>query len=187
MIIDFLIIALIAGGGIVFFAKDAQGSIPPQSQPIQNNPDRLDASDVDLLARTIWGEARSEGYTGMQAVANVIMNRYALAQSSIIKGQQFGFTIEQIVKKPYQFSVWNANDPNLSKMLAVTSSDQKFRAALQIAEKALSGVLPDITGGADHYLNIPVTRQIRGGTLPSWVDLNRKTADIGRHTFLKLA
>lgn len=37
------------------------------------NPD----GQVDVVARTIWGEARGEGANGMQAVANVIMNRTA--------------------------------------------------------------------------------------------------------------
>ena len=30
---------------------------------------------ADIMARTIYGEARGEGQRGMQAVANVIMNR----------------------------------------------------------------------------------------------------------------
>ena len=33
------------------------------------------SQQVDIVARTIWGEARGEGATGMQAVANVIINR----------------------------------------------------------------------------------------------------------------
>ena len=32
--------------------------------------------DVDILARTIYGEARGEGQEGMEAVACVVMNRY---------------------------------------------------------------------------------------------------------------
>ena len=34
--------------------------------------------EIDTLARTIWGEARGEGSAGMQAVANVVMNRAAI-------------------------------------------------------------------------------------------------------------
>lgn len=30
---------------------------------------------IDIMARTAWGEARGEGQSGMQAVLNVIMNR----------------------------------------------------------------------------------------------------------------
>lgn len=33
------------------------------------------SKEIDVLARTIYGEARGEGMQGMQAVANVVMNR----------------------------------------------------------------------------------------------------------------
>ena len=56
------------------------------------NSGQVDQSDKITLARTIWGEARGEGYSGMQSVANVIMNRYAAAQASVAKAQQFGGT-----------------------------------------------------------------------------------------------
>ncbi len=31
--------------------------------------------DLDIVAKTVWGEARGEGRKGMQAVAEVILNR----------------------------------------------------------------------------------------------------------------
>ena len=31
---------------------------------------------IDVMARTIWGEARGEGLKGMEAVGFVIMKRY---------------------------------------------------------------------------------------------------------------
>ena len=46
-----------------------------------------DNGEIDLLARTIWGEARGDGYTGMKAVANVIMNR-------VQKGSWYGKTVQ---------------------------------------------------------------------------------------------
>lgn len=148
-------------------------------------PQRI--AGIDTLARTIWGEARGQGYSGMQAVASVVMNRYEAAQRSSGKARQYGRTVEEICKKPYQFSVWNKGDPSLKKMLAVNENNADFRRAVSIADKALRGELPDNTGGADHYLNIEFTRKIRrNGTLPDWVDLSRKTASIGAHTFLKL-
>ena len=33
-------------------------------------------ADVDIMARTLWGEARNQGKEGMEAVACVIMNRF---------------------------------------------------------------------------------------------------------------
>ena len=142
------------------------------------NSGQVDQSDKITLARTIWGEARGEGYSGMQSVANVIMNRYAAAQASVAKAQQFGGTVEDICKKPYQFSAWNTSDPNFAKMLEVTDNNAQFRTALDIAERALRGTLPDITGGADHYHTQAVS--------PSWSRGQTVIAQVGSHNFFRL-
>jgi hypothetical protein len=39
--------------------------------------------------------------------------------------------------------------------------------------------------GATHYLNIPLTKQINGGKLPSWVSKMTHLATIGQHDFYK--
>ena len=36
--------------------------------------------EVDVMARTLWGEARSEGVRGLEAVASVILNRVEVAR-----------------------------------------------------------------------------------------------------------
>lgn len=41
----------------------------------------IKAMEVDILARTLWGEGRSEGARGMHAICNVILNRFALTQA----------------------------------------------------------------------------------------------------------
>lgn len=126
--------------------------------------------EIDVLARTIWGEARGEGQRGMQAVANVIMNRVnALSW--------FGNTVESVCKKPYQFSCWNANDPNASQCLRVSDTDAAFRQCLNIAKLAVDGRLADITGNADHYHAV--------GVNPSWAKTYRFTVQIGNHKFYK--
>jgi spore germination cell wall hydrolase CwlJ-like protein len=168
------ILGIVAGLGGLLWANKAQGSLPPVS-----TVPAYTQNDLYTLARTLWGEARSEGYRGMQAVANVVMNRYEAAQESNIKGRQFGRTVAEICQKPYQFSIWNANDPNLPKILAVTEDDQSFRAALQIARDALNGSLPDITNGADHYHTSAVS--------PYWSSGKTPIAQIGSHEFYNLA
>lgn len=126
---------------------------------------------VDTMARTAWGEARGEGSRGMQAVLNVIMNR-------VKKGGWWGATPAEVCTKKSQFSVWNKSDPNYSKMLAVTEADKNFHDAMQLAELAYNGQLPDITGGATNYVNLAALSSI-----PSWVGKMTKTAKIGNHTF----
>ena len=120
----------------------------------------------DLLARTIYGEARGEGKKGMQAVANVVMNR-------VKKGGWWGASIKDVVLKPYQFSCWNENDPNRAIILKAT--DAQLKQAREIADAAIAGTLPDITGGATHYHAKSIT--------PYWAASLTKTASIGNHVF----
>lgn len=127
-----------------------------------------DNNEIDLLARTIWGEARGEGQTGMQAVANVIMNR-------VKKGGWYGATVQDVVLKKWQFSTWNEGDPNREKALSVTVADPNFWTSKKLAALAYNGQLDDITGGATNYHAKSV--------LPSWSMKMTKTASIGNHIF----
>ena len=126
--------------------------------------------EIDLMARTIYGEARGEGLNGMQAVANVIMNR-------VNAGKWYGRTVKDVVLKPWQFSCWNENDPNRNKILNVTTADNTFLAATSIAKSAYAGELPDITYGATHYHVYTMT--------PVWIGKMTKTAQIGNHIFYR--
>ncbi len=127
-------------------------------------------NEIDLLARTIWAEARSEGERGMQAVANVIKNRAD-------KGGYFGRSIVDVATKDFQFSAWNIGDPNRSKLLAVTDENPEFRKALDIAKGVLKGTLSDITEGADHYHTYNIN--------PSWAASLTKIKQIGDHIFYR--
>lgn len=131
---------------------------------------------IDILARTLWGEARGESLIGIEAVASVILNRVAKAKKK--GGFWWGNTIEQVCLKPYQFSCWNKNDPNYPKLQAMDVSDQAFAVCLRIARRAVHGVLKDRTGGATHYH----TKDIQ----PKWALSAETIADIGHHVFYKL-
>lgn len=125
---------------------------------------------IDTLARTIWAEARGEGKAGMEAVAAVILNRVA-------KPCWWGRTIVTVCLKPWQFSCWNQDDPNRAKLLSVGKEDAAFRIALEIAERAVDGQLPDSTGGATHYHTASVS--------PSWARGQVPIKTIGNHLFYK--
>jgi spore germination cell wall hydrolase CwlJ-like protein len=127
---------------------------------------------ADVLARTIWGEARGEPNGGMEAVASVVLNRAA-------RPRWWGRDIVGVCLKPWQFSCWNSNDPNRPKMLAVTATDPQFRAAQDIAGRAVAGELPDTTGGADSYVDLRVAQ-------PDWAVGRKPVAVIGHHTFFRL-
>lgn len=112
--------------------------------------------DLDILARTLWGEARSEGRKGMEAVASVIMNRLGRpGWWSRQRGDGIADdTIAAVCLDPWQFSAWNRNDPNRAKMLAVTEKDAAFSLAKEVAAQAIASTFPDPTGGACHYKTV---------------------------------
>jgi spore germination cell wall hydrolase CwlJ-like protein len=132
---------------------------------------------VDVLARTIWGEARAEAQAGMEAVAAVVLNRVTIAHA---KGGAYwwGNDIISVCQKPYQFSCWNRSDPNYRKLIAVTPDNIHFATCLRIARRAVAGVLADNTGGATHYHADYVS--------PYWAQGQRPTTTIGRHIFYRL-
>lgn len=120
-------------------------------------------NDQDTLARTIWGEMRSGGYLGMQAVANVIVNRAK-------KGGWYGSTISDVCMKNYagvyQFDCNDPNDPNFDKCANVTVDDPQFSQAMQIAGRAVDGSLPDVTKDSLNYYTktVPTPRWAIGKT-----------------------
>ncbi len=144
----------------------------------------MNDKEVDTVARTLWGEARGEGDTGMQAVGCVIFNRVQIARKFIVVQSKphplFGDgTFADCCQRKFQFSCWNAGDPNLAKLEAVDNSDPQFVIALRIAEQAVAGtLLPDITNGATHYYerHIPA---------PPWAVGKTPCAEIGNHRFFK--
>ena len=64
--------------------------------------------DRDILARTLWGEARGEGPAGQVAVAWTIRNRVFDGKTNSWWGEGYA----GVCQKPYQFSCRNKNDPN---------------------------------------------------------------------------
>lgn len=132
---------------------------------------------ADVLARTIWGEARGEGAAGMQAVAAVVLNRVAVARAH---GGRFwwGGDIVSVCQKPFQFSCWNRSDPNFKAISAVNGRDIHFATAQRIARRAVIGRIDDATNGATYYHAREIT--------PHWARGATPCATIGRHIFYKL-
>ncbi len=139
--------------------------------------DFYDDITVDVLARTLWGEARGQGDDGLIAVANVVLNRVEIAQS---RGGKFwwGNNIIQVCQKPYQFSCWNRTDPNFKKLQDVDEKNLYFATCLRIARRAVADVLEDNTGGATHYHADYI--------MPYWAKGKTPTTTIRDHIFYKL-
>lgn len=124
----------------------------------------LDLYDLDTAAKTVWGEARGEGTLGMLAVAHVIVNRWRKASSGLAL----------VCKRPMQFSCWNENDPNLSKMDLVGPNDTNYRIALGCVLDAVDGA-QDPTEGSTHYHVDSIT--------PKWAIGHMCAVQIGHHKF----
>ena len=137
---------------------------PPWRERDLTNP-------VDVLARTLWAEARGEGVTGMRAVACVVRNRAN-------NPRWWGRSIVDVCLKPWQFSCWNHNDPNRAKLLSVGQSDRQFQQALDAARETVAGRLPDLTRRADHYH----TKAVR----PLWSRGVTPVVTLGNHVFFRL-
>jgi N-acetylmuramoyl-L-alanine amidase len=129
------------------------------------------ATDEDILARTLCGEARGEGDTGMKAVANVVMNRVA-------HPRWWGHDVKGVCLKPFQFSCWNVGDPNRAVILNLDDTFSIYRDAIDIARQAIAGNLPDATDGATSYY-------ARGTPEPRWASGKDACADIGKHIFFQ--
>jgi spore germination cell wall hydrolase CwlJ-like protein len=129
--------------------------------------------EADVLARTMWGEARGEGEAGMRAVAAVVMNRVAIAKAR--GGYWWGSGVVGVCQRPYQFSCWNKSDANFRKILAVDATEPLFAAVLKMARDYVRGRGEDPTGGATHYH--------AAGIRPRWSEGHEPAVIIGRHFF----
>ena len=130
----------------------------------------FDEHDVDVLARTIYGEARGELREGRFAVAFSVLNR-------LKAGSWYGDTAKEVCQKPWQYSVWNKNDPNLEVIQSVDESDPLFKESLKIARKVLRQEAWDFTHGSTHYYAKSLEN------VPDWAKGKKPAATIGNHLF----
>ena len=116
------------------------------------------SSNVNLLARVVYGEARGEPYTGQVAVAAVVLNR--------VKSSKFPNSISGVV---YQSGAFDAVADGQINMTPDTT-------AKKAAQDALNGWAPSY--GAIYYFN-PSTATNK------WIWSRPMTVTIGKHRFCK--
>jgi hypothetical protein len=139
-------------------------SIPTADKP-QWTGNWSDDTDQMILARMIFGEARSELAPDelRYAVGFVAQNRL---RSSV---KWWGRTYQEIITKDKQFSAFNkgdANRPYVEDPLHTDLSvdERAWRIAYDIAGKILRDEVEDNTNGADHYYSdiIPEPEHFQG-------------------------
>lgn len=129
--------------------------------------------DIDIAARTLYGEARGESNEGLRAVAHVIINRATIDLGNDNKPDWWGETIAGVCQKTWQFSCWNANDPNRQKLIDLPTDDSQYIRCRREFVAALDE--PDPTENSTHYHTAAVS--------PKWAQGKTPTVQIGRHFF----
>lgn len=115
-------------------------------------------SNLNLLARVIYGESRGEPYTGQVAVGAVVMNR--------IKRSSFPNTLSGVVYQSGAFDAVKDGQVNLAPN----------STAIKAAQDAMNGWDPSY--GAIYYFN-PSTATNK------WIWSRPMTVTIGKHRFCK--
>jgi N-acetylmuramoyl-L-alanine amidase len=154
-----------------------------RAEPVaqQVNPKMDEAAQI--LALTMWGEARGHGVEGMSAVGHVIKNR-ALADNKKLFGHGIkGVAMKTNAKGVHQFSCWNKGDPNIAAMASLqtmpteTLEYKRWEEAYKLAYDILQGRSEDPTGGALFYHTTEVH--------PSWDAHLEPVRQIANHIFYK--
>lgn len=138
-------------------------------------PFRFEGSEADrrrakeCLTQAIYYEAAREPVSGQEAVAQVILNRvrhpnYPKSICGVVfqgaarrTGCQFSFTCDGSLRRQPEAALW--------------------RSAEMVAERALSGALPDAVGSATHYHAYYVN--------PYWASSLAPVRTIGAHLFYR--
>lgn len=119
---------------------------------------KVNSSDLNLLSRLVYGEARGEPYKGQVAVAAVILNR--------VSSPNFPNTVAGVMYQSGAFDAVSDGQVNLTP-------NQTAKSA---AQDALNGWDP--SNGALYYFN-PSTATNK------WIWSRPLTVVIGKHRFCK--
>lgn len=129
------------------------------------------SSDAECLARNIYFEAGGEGYEGMKAVANVVINR--------VRHPQFPKTVcgvvYQGVKPDSRFCQFSWACDGVDK--TINFSSRAWKDSMHLAVQVLAGAKQDNTNGALYFHNATVR--------PRWATADRFTVQIGGHYFYR--
>lgn len=151
IIIIFSLIIIMIIGIYVFFKQGNQKEVYSKSNSSS-------ASDVQLMARAINGEARGEPYEGQVAVGAVILNR--------VKSSKFPNTIAGVIYQKGAFTAVADGQINVPI--------EEGSTVLKAAQDALNGWDP--SGGALYYFN-PNTATNK------WIWSRPLIKTIGKHRF----
>ena len=141
---------------LVFFSKSVATALP-----IEKACDY----DYDLMAKTVYGEARGESFLGRKAIVDVIRNRmtsYRLTSKEVVTRKGYNK-----ITKRYEYAFEGVN---------VEVKDKKLFETIR-SEITLYLNLDDITDGAKYFYS--------GSKKPYWTADRTYVKTIGQHHFYR--
>lgn len=135
-------------------------------QPMPAEPVAESCYGENVIARTLWAEARSEGERGLRLVATVIHTR----------SQATGRTYEEVCVRKRQFSCWGTGYSD--KRCVPPAKSISWHTCLKIQQEMLSGTFkPDArVAGVRHYYATSIKA-------PKWAH-GKPSKRFGRHVFV---
>lgn len=134
----------------------------------------------EVLALTIWGEARSERVEGRVAVGCVVRNR--------LQTRRWGADYKSVCLAPWQFSCWKeqGGPENYARVIAAATAVKNrkplgpaLKECFWIADGILQQHAQDITRGSTHY----ITRTLWESKPPKWAVGQTPAVSVGAHVF----
>lgn len=151
----------------VSLSTSAPIMISPAAQPFRLRGSLDESHDLDCLTQAVYYEARGEGQSGMQAVAQVVLNRvrHPAFPKSICGvvfqrtegGCQFSFACDGSTRRAVEPDAWDR--------------------ARRVASQALSGRVMPLVGNATHFHVI--------GLATDWGERLLQVAQVGAHVFYR--
>lgn len=128
-------------------ADNGKSRIPTVDDP-EWTGDFNDDGEQMILARAIFGEARSLTEKGKIAVGWSIKNR--------VMDIRWGDNYHKVILEPKQYSAFNKRDNNfpyvINPLLDASQTDD-WQECYKIAGQIIAGEVSDPTGGANHYFS----------------------------------
>jgi spore germination cell wall hydrolase CwlJ-like protein len=141
----------------------------------------LKLSNAQVLALTIYGEARGESTEGKIAVGSVILER-------VDHRDWDGKTIKEVCFKMWQFSCYLENDPNYGKLLNIAEQWNESMTTNTALNDCFCISLGLISGNIDRTPEIAAAHccqyaTAKGAENVTWDDKMKVVATIGHHIF----
>lgn len=141
----------------------------------------LKLTGSQVLALTIYGEARGESTRGKIAVGSVILER-------VDHRDWDGKTIPEVCLKKWQFSCYNENDPNYRKLLHIAENWDKEIVANMVLNSCWGISLGLISGDINRTPEIAESHccqyaTARGAEKAHWDDKMKVILREGAHIF----